>query len=73
MSENVALGRAKIAEGMPALQQAYRARPATYVINTFLDAKNDELTQIFSQATDPEKKSALAILNAIDPTRDYQF
>ena len=38
-SSNVTNGRARIAEGLPVLKEAYRARPATYVINTFLDAK----------------------------------
>ena len=45
MSGNVANGRARIAEGISVLKEAYRARPATYVINTFLDAKADELVK----------------------------
>ena len=55
MSGNVTNGRARIAEGLPVLKEAYRARPATYVINTFLDAKADELVDIFHKGTDKEK------------------
>lgn len=69
MAGNVTNGRARIAEGMPVLKEAYRARPATYVINTFLDAKADELVDIFSKGTDKEKKAVYEILTDIDPTR----
>ena len=69
MSNNVANGRARIAEGLPLLREAYRARPATYVINTFLDAKAEELVDIFRQGTDKEKQDVYTILTDIDPTR----
>ena len=69
MSANVTNGRARIAEGMPVLKEAYRARPATYVINTFLDAKAEELVDIFSKGTDKEKKAVYELLTDIDPTR----
>ena len=73
MTSNVTNGRARIAEGMPVLKEAYRSRPATYVINTFLDAKCDELVDIFSKGTDKEKKSVHTILNDIDPTRQEKY
>lgn len=73
MSGNVTNGRARIAEGLPVLREAYRARPATYVINTFLDAKSDELVDIFSKGTDKEKKDVYEILMDIDPTRQNTY
>ena len=73
MSGNVKNGRARIAEGLPVLREAYRARPATYVINTFLDAKADELVDIFSKGTDQEKKDAYDILMDIDATRQQTY
>ena len=73
MSGNVTNGRARIAEGMPVLKEAYRARPATYVINTFLDAKADELADIFAKGTDKEKKAVYEILMDIDPTRQQTY
>ena len=69
MSGNVTNGRARIAEGLPVLKEAYRARPATYVINTFLDAKADELVDIFSKGTEKEKRTVYEMLMEIDPTR----
>ena len=73
MSANVTNGRARIAEGMPVLKEAYRARPATYVINTFLDAKSQELVDIFRNGTDKEKKTVYEILTDIDPTRSTTY
>lgn len=69
MVNNVANARARIAGGMPALKEVYRARPATYVVNTFLDAKADELMDIFKKGTDKEKKEVYNLLMDIDPTR----
>lgn len=69
MAANPANARALIAQEIPVLREANRARPATYVINTFLDAKSDELTEIFKKGTDKEKKDVHEILMDIDPTR----
>ena len=73
MSGNVTNGRARIAEGISVLKEAYRARPATYVINTFLDAKADELVDIFKKGTDKEKKEVYELLVDIDPTRQNTY
>lgn len=73
MANNVGNARARIAAGIPVLREANRARPATYVINTFLDAKSDELVNIFKQGTPAEKKSVYEILMDIDPTRQNTY
>ena len=73
MSANVTNGRARIAEGLPVIKEAYRARPATYVINTFLDAKAEELVDIFKKGTDKEKKDVYGLLTDIDPTRQSTY
>ena len=73
MAANVANARATIAEGLPVLREANRARHATYIINVFLDAKADELTNIFMKGTDKEKKEVYEILMDIDPTRNNLY
>lgn len=73
MSANVTNGRARIAEGIPVLRETYRSRPATYVINTFLDAKAEELVDIFKKGTDKEKKTVYDILMDIDATRQATY
>ena len=73
MVNNVANGRARIAKEMAVLKEAYNARPGTYVINTFLDAKNDELVNIFEKGTSEEKKQVYDLLMLIDPTRQTTY
>ena len=69
MINNVANARARIAKGLDVLRDANRARPATYVVTTFLDAKNDELVNIFAKGTPDEKKKVYELLTDLDPTR----
>lgn len=73
MINNVANARARVASGIEVLKKANSARPATYVINTFLDAKNDELVNIFSKGTADEKKKVYELLVDIDPTRQSTY
>lgn len=73
MAANVANGRAKIAEGIEVLRTANRARPATYVVQTFIDAKSDELVEIFKQGTPAEKKKVTETLVAVDPTHSDRY
>lgn len=73
MVNNVANGRARIAKEIKVLKEAYSARPATYVVNAFLDAKSDELINIFQGGTSEEKKMVYDLLMDIDPTRQNQY
>ena len=73
MATNVANGRARIAKDIQVLKEAYNARPATYIVNAFLDAKSEELINIFKEGTSDEKKLVYDILMAVDPTRQNQY
>lgn len=73
MSTNVANARAKIAKGLPVLRDANRARPATYIVAMFLDAKCDELANLFEKGTTEEKKNVYETLMDIDPTRQNTY
>lgn len=73
MAGNVANARARIAGGITVLRDAYRARPATYLVNTFLDAKAEELVDIFNKGTESEKKNVYEVLMDIDPTRQNTY
>lgn len=73
MASNVANGRARIAKEIHVLKEAYSARPATYLISTFLDAKSDELVNLFEQGTSEEKKKVYELLIDIDPTRQNTY
>lgn len=73
MVNNVANGRARIAKEIPVLKEAYHARPSTYLINTFLDAKSDEIANIFEKGTTEERKLVFELLTNIDPTRQSTY
>ena len=73
MVNNVANGRARIAKDIKVLKEAYSARPATYLVGTFLDAKSDELVNIFKSGTTDEKKMVYELLMDIDPTRQDTY
>jgi hypothetical protein len=73
MSVNAANARARIAEGLPLLRDANRARPSAIVISSFLDAKNDELINIFSKATTKEKEDAVQVLSDVNPTQSSRY
>lgn len=69
MSTNIVNARAKIAAGLPVLRETNRARPSAIAISSFLDAKTDELINIFSKASEKEKKEAVEILSDVNPTQ----
>ena len=73
MTNNVSNARARISKDIKVLKEAYNARPATYVVNTFLDAKADELVNIFKKGTSEEKKIVYELLTDIDPTRQSTY
>jgi len=73
MSTNMTNGRARIAAGLPLLREANRARPSAIIISSFLDAKTDELVNIFSQATTKEKTEAVEILSDVNPTQSGRY
>jgi len=73
MTANTENARARIATGLPLLREANRARPSAIVISSFLDAKNDELINIFTNATTKEKTEALEVLSDVNPTQTGRY
>ncbi len=69
MTSNTVNARAKIAAGLPILRETNRARPSAIAIASFLDAKTDELINIFSKGSEKEKKEAVEVLSDVNPTQ----
>ncbi|HUX53193.1 MAG TPA: DUF4835 family protein [Williamwhitmania sp.] len=71
MADKTVEGRAEIAESLVLLQKVYRDKPDPYLffLQVFLDAKSDELVNIFSESYMSEKTRVYNILAEIDPTR----
>lgn len=73
MSANIVNARARISDGLPLLRETNRARPSAILITSFMDAKNDELVNIFSKATTKEKENAVQILSDVNPTQSNKY
>ena len=73
MPINATNARARIAEGLPLLREVNRARPSAVLISAFLDAKNDELINIFTKATTKEKEEAVQILSDVNPAQSSRY
>jgi hypothetical protein len=73
MSINAVNARSKIALGLPLVREANRARPSAIVIASFMDAKSDELINIFKKSTEKEKKEVVQVLTDINPTQTSRY
>ncbi|MRT94025.1 DUF4835 family protein [Ancylomarina sp. 16SWW S1-10-2] len=67
MSDKLTDGRSEIAESLRLLQKAHRAKPGSFFLQIFFDAKADEIVNIFSESFNEEKKRVYTILNDVDP------
>lgn len=74
MYDNADEGRAAILASLDDLVEVYKARPASYNMQVFFNAKRDEIINIFKGATPEEKTKVLEKLMTIDPagTTKYQ-
>lgn len=73
MYDNPDQGRAAITESLDYLKQAYDARPGLFLIQLIMDAKREEIIQIYSEASNSQKATAVNILKEIDPAHSSEF
>jgi hypothetical protein len=75
MHEEVAKGRATIAESLLLLREVYREKPALKMpyFDQVMDAKSGELVKIFSESFPDEKARVVNILNEIDPANSDKY
>ncbi|MBI2270362.1 MAG: DUF4835 family protein [Bacteroidetes bacterium] len=73
MAQSKDQGKAVIVENMTLLQKAYQARPASFTLQVFFNAKGDELVNIFSGAFPDEKTKVVNILNQVDPANSNKY
>ncbi len=65
--------RKQILEFLKSLQQANSARPNSILTIALLDAKADEIVNVFSQGDMQVRRQAFEILRTIDPTQGEKF
>ena len=73
MYNNVAAGRKVILESFSLLKQVYDKRPGLYDMQLLLDAKRNEIINIFSKATPEEKNSMIRILSQVDAPNGTRY
>ena len=75
MESDMALARSEIYESLRRLQDVYRSRPDPfmYYMTIILDAKADELVNVFAQAFADEKSRVIQILTEIDPANEKKY
>ncbi len=73
MSKSVDGGRAVIAKTLPYLQKVYDKRPGLYFFQLLLEAKRDEIINIFSEASPAEKVAMINIMKEVDPPNGSKY
>jgi hypothetical protein len=73
MSLGVETGRAEIAESLRLLQKVFRAKARLYINQLFLDAKSNEMINIFSQSFSDEQNRVIQILSECDPSNSSKY
>ncbi len=66
MYDKLEEGRAAILKSIDNLQEVNKSRPASFNMQLFFEAKNQEIISIFHDATNEEKTQIITILNVID-------
>lgn len=74
MSTRLVDGTNSIAEGMSDLLKVHRQKSASYLMQVFMDAKADEIVNIFSGSTDQAQQNKVYnILKEIDPANISKY
>jgi hypothetical protein len=73
MTEDVAAGRKVIAAQIEKLKTVHQAKPASYNLQVFFNAKYNELIELFKQADPQEKTKLFNTLQIIDPGHISQY
>lgn len=71
--ENKEVGRAAMYEALNKLAKVVATRPNSINITTFIQAKRNELKQIFSDAPTPEKAKLVALLKRLDSVNSDKY
>jgi hypothetical protein len=75
MESRIAEARTSMVESLRLIQDVYRKKPDPfmYIVQVIMDAKSDELINIFSDAFPEEKSRVVQILTEIDPANKAKY
>lgn len=73
MSDNVENGRQAITESLELLQMMNREKPGSFIISLIVQAKADEIINIYSKATPQDKSKVTGIMRELDPANASKY
>ena len=73
MSEKPEQGRAAILSSLGFLQEVYNTNPTCFLMQLIVEAKRDEIINVFSQGNQKEKTEAVNIMKQIDPSQSSRY
>lgn len=73
MSDQIEQGRNAISESLVDLRRVYRERPGLFILQLMLEAKRDEIINIFTKASPADQTKAVNILREIDPANANKY
>ena len=73
MSESVDVGRASILDAIRDLQKVNSQKSNLYIVRIMIQAKSDEIVNIFKEATPVEKTEVVRLMKQIDPANSAKY
>ena len=73
MADNLEGGRTYVMRAIEELRKVYEERPGMYVTQMIVDAKRDEIINIFRDASESEKKTVVNIMKQIDAANSNKY
>jgi hypothetical protein len=73
MSDNVENGRQAITESLELLQQLNREKPGLFFVSLIVQAKADEIINIYSKASPADKTKVTNIMRELDPSNASKY
>lgn len=67
MQQNTELGRKNITNALNGLEKIHQARPSSFIMKVFFNAKADEVINIYSEALPAEKNQISTLCTTLDP------
>ena len=73
MSDNLEGGRQAITESLELLQMLNRDKPGLFIVSLIVQAKADEIINIYSKASPQDKTKVTAIMRELDPANASKY
>ncbi|MEL6143452.1 MAG: DUF4835 family protein, partial [Bacteroidota bacterium] len=73
MHQDINVGRANITLAIEDVQKSNQSYPNTVIVQAFIDAKREEIIDIYKGATPQEQNTVITALSRIDPSNSGKY